>query len=81
MRKYVFALALIAASSSMAFAAEATKDKAHISPAKATTMSDADMDKVTAGFSTNQENAPNHQPPGFIKNFIDGHSHGKCSGC
>ena len=78
MRKYVFALALIAASSSMAFAAEATKDKAHISPANATTMSDANMDKVTAGFSRNQENNPT---PGFIKNFIDGHSHGKCGGC
>jgi hypothetical protein len=33
----------------MAFAAEVKKDKAHIPVVKTTTMSDADMDKVTAG--------------------------------
>jgi hypothetical protein len=50
MRKSVFVLAVIgAACSSMAFAAEIKKDKAHIPAVKATTMSDADMDKVTAG--------------------------------
>jgi hypothetical protein len=50
MRKSVFVLAVIgAACSSMAFAAEVTKDKAHIPAVKATTMSDAQMDKVTAG--------------------------------
>ena len=50
MRKSVFVLAVIgAASSSVAFAAEVKKDKAHIPAVKATTMSDAQMDKVTAG--------------------------------
>jgi hypothetical protein len=50
MRKSVFVLAVIgAACSSVAFAAEVKKDKAHIPAVKATTMSDADMDKVTAG--------------------------------
>ena len=49
MRKSVFMLAVIgAACSSVAFAAEVKKDKAHAA-VKATTMSDADMDKVTAG--------------------------------
>ena len=38
-----------AACSSVAFAAEVKKDKAHIPAVKATTMSDAQMDKVTAG--------------------------------
>jgi hypothetical protein len=50
MRKSVFVLAVIgAACSSVAFAAEVKKDKAHIPAVKATTMSDAQMDKVTAG--------------------------------
>jgi hypothetical protein len=53
MRKCVFVLAVIAASSSMAFAAGVTKDKAHIPAVKATTMSDVDMDKVTAGSAAN----------------------------
>jgi hypothetical protein len=80
MRKSVFVLAVIAASSSMAFAAEVTKDKAHVPAAKATTMSDADMDKVTAGFSANQQNDPTK---GFVKNFDLGNSNGKLStgGC
>jgi hypothetical protein len=68
MRKSVFVLAVIgAACSSVAFAAEVKNDKAHIPAVKATTMSDNDMDKVTAGFSSNQLNA-DPQPPGFIKN-------------
>jgi hypothetical protein len=52
MRKSVFVLAVIgAACSSVAFAAEVKKDKAHMPAVKATTMSDVDMDKVTgAGF-------------------------------
>ena len=50
MRKSVFVLAVIgAACSSVAFAAEVKKDKAHVPAVKATTMSDAQMDKVTAG--------------------------------
>jgi hypothetical protein len=50
MRKSVLVLAVIgAACSSVAFAAEVKKDKAHIPAVKATTMSDAQMDKVTAG--------------------------------
>jgi hypothetical protein len=56
MRKSVFVLAVIgAACSSVAFAAEVKKDKAHIPAVKATTMSDSDMDKVTAGFNVGQE--------------------------
>ena len=48
--KKVFLLAVIgAACSSVAFAAEVKKDTAHIPVVKATTMSDSDMDKVTAG--------------------------------
>jgi len=50
MRKSVFAFAVIAAAcSSVAFAGEVKKDKAQVPAVKATTMSDADMDKVTAG--------------------------------
>ena len=49
-RKSVFVLAVIgAACSSVAFAAEVKNDKAHVPAVKATTMSDAQMDKVTAG--------------------------------
>jgi hypothetical protein len=52
--KKVFLLAVIgAACSSVAFAAEVKKEKAHVAAVKATTMSDADMDKVTAGSSAN----------------------------
>ena len=81
MRKSVFVLAVIGAvCSSVAFAAEVKKDKAHIAAVKATTMSDSDMDKVTAGFSQNQASDPT---PGFIKNFDLGNSNGKLSngGC
>ncbi|MGC1235321.1 MAG: hypothetical protein WA838_11740 [Xanthobacteraceae bacterium] len=54
MRKSVFVLTVIgAACSSVAFAAEIKKDKAHVPAVKATTMSDAQMDKVTAGANTN----------------------------
>ena len=67
MRKSVFVLAVIgAACSSVAFAAEVKKDKAHIPAVKATTMSDSDMDKVTAGFNVGQQFSDN---PGFEKNF------------
>jgi hypothetical protein len=81
MRKSVFVLAVIAAAcSSVAFAAEVKKDKAHIPAVKTTTMSDADMDKVTAGFSANQANDPT---PGFIRNHELGGSNGNLSfgGC
>jgi hypothetical protein len=74
MRKSVFVLAVIgAACSSVAFAAEVKKDKAHIPAVKATTMSDADMDKVTAGFSANQVVNDN---AAFAKNFLAGGSSG-----
>ena len=67
MRKPVFVLAVIgAACSSVAFAAEVKKEKAHVPAMKATTMSDADMDKVTAGFGVGQFATNN---PGFEKNF------------
>jgi hypothetical protein len=50
MRKSVFVLAVIsAACSSVAFAGEAKQTKAAAPVVKATTMSDAQMDKVTAG--------------------------------
>jgi hypothetical protein len=85
MRKSVFVLAVIgAACSSVAFAAEVKKDKAHVPAVKATTMSDAQMDKVTAGFSQNQNpNVGGDPTPGWDKNFIDrgvGHlSNGGCN--
>jgi hypothetical protein len=40
---------IAAACSSVAFAGEVKKDKAQVPAVKATTMSDAQMDKVTAG--------------------------------
>src|SRR6516225_3955043 len=50
----VFVLAVIgAACSSVAFAGEVKQTKTVAPVAKATTMSDADMDKVTAGASFN----------------------------
>ena len=54
MRKSVFVLAVIsAACSSVAFAGEAKQTKAAAPVVKATTMSDAQMDKVTAGAAHN----------------------------
>ena len=51
--KKVFLLAVIgAACSSVAFAGEVKQTKAAAPVVKATTMSDAQMDKVTAGFAT-----------------------------
>jgi hypothetical protein len=80
MRKSVFVLAVIgAACSSVAFAAEVKKDKAHMPAVKATTMSDADMDKVSAGFSANQTNDPTK---GYDKNFVDlNRGHLSTGGC
>jgi hypothetical protein len=49
MRKSVFVIAVIAASSSVAFAGEVKQTKTAAPVVKATTMSDAQMDKVTAG--------------------------------
>jgi hypothetical protein len=50
MRKSVFVLAVIAAAgSSVAFAGEVKQTKAAAPVVKATTMTDAQMDKVTAG--------------------------------
>jgi len=77
MRKCLFVLAAIAASSSIAFAAEVTKDKAHIPAVKATTMSDADMDKVTAGSSinifTDSSGIPTGKETGsFLQNNLNG---------
>jgi hypothetical protein len=68
MRKSVFVLAVIgAACSSVAFAGEVKKDNAHAPVVKATTMSDADMDKVTAGFSSDN-NGANGGGTGFSGN-------------
>jgi hypothetical protein len=59
MRKSVFVLAVIgAACSSVAFAGEVKQTKTVAPVVKATTMSDSDMDKVTAGFSVNQQLDP-----------------------
>jgi hypothetical protein len=87
MRKSVFVLAVIgAACSSAAFAGDAKKDKAHAPAIKATTMSDADMDKVTAGFNVGQLLSP---PPGLVDNIhannqgngaFVGFNHGQCKG-
>ncbi len=53
MKKSVFMLAVIAAAcSSVAFAGEVKQTKTAAPVVKTTTMSDAQMDKVTAGFST-----------------------------
>jgi hypothetical protein len=74
MRKSVFVLAVIgAACSSVAFAAEVKKDKAHVPAAKATIMSDSDMDKVTAGFNAGQILNP---PPGLMGNIHAENSNG-----
>jgi hypothetical protein len=56
MKKSGFVIAVIAAAcSSVALAGEVKKDKAQVPAVKATTMSDADMDKVTgAGLVFNQ---------------------------
>ena len=81
MRKSVFALAVIgAACSSVAFAAEVKNDKAHVPAVKATTMSDSDMDKVTAGFSANQIA---NGSAAYDKNYVGGGSNGNLSfgGC
>jgi hypothetical protein len=53
MNKSVLVAALLAAACSTGFAAEAKQQKAQVPAVKATTMSNADMDKVTAGFSSN----------------------------
>jgi hypothetical protein len=75
MRKSVFVLAVIAAAcSSVAFAAEVKKDKAHVPAVKATTMSDADMDKVTAGGGPDNQVFLPSQANGFDKN-INGNIH------
>ena len=79
MRKSVFVLAVIgAACSSVALAAEVKKEKANIPAVKATTMSDSDMDKVTAGFSANQVADPTK---GFDKNFMVSNGHLSSGGC
>jgi hypothetical protein len=55
MRKSVFVLAVIgAACSSVAFAGEVKQTKTVAPVVKTTTMSDADMDKVTAGAAHNE---------------------------
>jgi hypothetical protein len=65
MRKSVFVFALMAAACSTGFAAEVTKDKAPV--LKATTMSDAQMDKVTAGDAGGVPNLGGGQGHGWGK--------------
>ena len=61
MSKSVFVIAVIAAAcSSAAFAGEVKKEKAQVPAVKATTMSDADMDKVTAGAGFGVATARDH---------------------
>jgi hypothetical protein len=83
--KKVFLLAMIgAACSSVAFAGEVKQTKTVAPVVKATTMSDSDMDKVTAGFSVNQDPMFGGDPTkGFIKNFELSNSNGHLSsgGC
>jgi hypothetical protein len=71
MRKSVFVIAVTAAAcSSVAFAGEVKKDKAQVPAVKATTMSDAQMDKVTAGDAGGI--------PGYLNS--NGHSYGYGAG-
>jgi hypothetical protein len=71
MGKSGFVIAVIAATcSSVAFAGEVKQDKkAPVPSAKATTMSNADMDKVTAGFSSDN-NGANGGGTGFSGNDL-----------
>ena len=89
MRKSVFVIAVIAAAcSSVAFAGEVKKDKA---PAeKATTMSDAQMDKVTAGAFIVQHDQTNTTFPNWSEQGQINAGHGfqghgpfaaRCIGC
>jgi hypothetical protein len=57
MKKSLLVAALLAAACSTGFAAEAKQHKTQVPPVKATTMSDADMNKVTAGYSTDNNGA------------------------
>ena len=85
--KRVFVLAVIgAACSSVAFAGEVKQTRVPTPVVKATTMSDADMDKVTAGFNIGQEIDP---PPGLMNNIHANNqgngafvsfNHGQCKG-
>jgi len=70
--KKVFLLAVIgAACSSVAFAGEVKQTKTVAPVVKATTMSDSDMDKVTAGFSDNQASDLNRSFDAYQKNHVD----------
>ena len=82
--KKVFLLAVIgAACSSVAFAGEVKQTQTVAPVVKATTMSDSDMDKVTAGFSRNQDPVFGGDPTkGWDKNFVDrGLGHLSSGGC
>ena len=67
MGKSGFVVAVIAATcSSMAFAGEVKQDKkAPVPSVKTTTMSDADMDKVTAGAPSTDNHGDNGGGTGF----------------
>jgi len=71
MKKVVLLAVIGAACSSVAFAGEVKQTKTVAPVVKATTMSDSDMDKVTAGFSQNQNPMVGGDPtPGWTKNFV-----------
>jgi hypothetical protein len=84
MRKSVFVIAVVTACSSGALAGEAKKDTAPV--VKATTMSDSQMDKVTAGDpGKGQGNAWGRidgidhpwQAQGFVGNAVNAPGHTK----
>lgn len=78
MRKSVLVIAVTAAAcSGVAFAGEVKQDQKALAPVvKATTMSDAQMDKVTAGgWAFGQADGKGWEAPGF-----DTHAKGKAMG-
>jgi hypothetical protein len=71
MRKSVFVIAVAAAAcSGVALAGEVKQDKAQV--VKAQTMSDAQMDKVTAGGGGQNHGDPQGSPQGWAWGFYKG---------
>ena len=81
MKKVVLLAVIGAACCSVAFAGEVKQTKTVAPVVKATTMSDSDMDKVTAGFSQNQAADLNPSFSAYEKNHVDlGRGHLFCGG-
>jgi hypothetical protein len=74
MWKSAFVIAVVAACSSVAFAAEVKQGKTPAPAVKAQTMNDADMDKVTAGagighaYAFGQQDGKGWQATDFVGN-------------